>query len=187
MLNFELQKHFEELFPPTPEPSAEILAQAALFVVLRDQPISTLSGPASLWISLASKRFAGDVYGRTITLQKGDTTREPTTVHVKSLGNGHFDITVHTPSADSHFASVCGHLLTPTTLSATLNDTALRTTIVSQPPPATVPASTAPNTQQHMYTGPIDDDNAFSQSEAPTCRSRVPELPQREGSRSIGA
>lgn len=145
------QKHFDQLFPPVPEPSPEVLAQAALFVVLRDRPRAPASGFSSPWTSLASRRFGGDVYDRTVIFQKDDATGEPITVHVKSLSGGLFDITVKTGSSESRYPSVPGHLSTPKTLSTTLNQAALRTTIVSQRPPPAVPASTSPNTMERLH------------------------------------
>ncbi|PSR84466.1 hypothetical protein PHLCEN_2v5424 [Hermanssonia centrifuga] len=146
-----IPKHFEELFPPIPEPSPEVLAQAALYVVLRDEPVKPPSGPASPWTSLASRRFGGDVYDRLITLQTEDTSAEPITVHVRSLGGGRFDITVRASTAESNFKSVPGQLLSPTTLSTSLNAVSLRTTIVAQKPPASVPASSSPNTMERLH------------------------------------
>ncbi|KAF7793593.1 hypothetical protein EIP86_004707 [Pleurotus ostreatoroseus] len=146
-----IPKHFDELLPPIPEPSAEVLAQAALYVVLRDQPFIPAAGSASPWTSLVSRRFAGDVYDRTVTFQKDDATGDPITIHVRSLDSGLFDISVKTASSEHRYSSVPGHLPTPTTLSTTLNNATLNTTIVSQRPPPAVPASTSPNTMERLY------------------------------------
>ncbi|KAF7337808.1 hypothetical protein MSAN_02254900 [Mycena sanguinolenta] len=147
-----IPKHFDELFPPIPPPSPELLAQAALFVVLRDHPISSpmMNSP---WTSLASRRFGGDVYERVITLQEENPAPDsvPTTVQVKSAGPAHFDVTVHTQSGQTHFKSVTAQLISPTTLSATLNDEYARVTVVAQPPPAAVPATSAPNTMEKIH------------------------------------
>ncbi|KAJ7811773.1 carbamoyl-phosphate synthase L chain, ATP binding domain-containing protein [Mycena olivaceomarginata] len=136
-----IPKHFDELFPPIPSPSAELFAQAALFVVLRDHPITspTMHSP---WTSLVSRRFGGDVYERTITLQEENAAPDstPATIQVKSAGPGQFDVT----------------LVSPTMLSSTLNDEyAARVTVVSQRPPAAVPATSAPNTMEriHVFRG----------------------------------
>ncbi|KAF7347271.1 hypothetical protein MVEN_01482200 [Mycena venus] len=151
-----IPKHFDELFPPIPPPSPELLAQAALFVVLRDHPISSplMQSP---WTSLASRRFGGDVYERTITLQEESAAPDavPVTVQVKSAGPGHFHVTVHTPSGDTQFKSVSAQLISPTTLSSTLNDEYTRVTVVSQPPAPSVPATSAPNTMEriHIFRG----------------------------------
>ncbi|KAF7330133.1 hypothetical protein MSAN_02463200 [Mycena sanguinolenta] len=147
-----IPKHFDELFPPIPPPSPELLAQAALFVILRDHPISSpmMNSP---WTSLASRRFGGDVYERVITLQEENAAPDsvPTTVQVKSAGPAHFDVTVHTQSGQTHFKSVSAQLISPTTLSATLNDEYARVTVVAQPPPAAVPATSAPNTMEKIH------------------------------------
>lgn len=143
-----LQKHFDKLFPPLPAPSAELLAQAALYVVLRDQPVAKTSSP---WTTLPSRRFGGDVYERIITLQTEDASADPVTVHVKSLTNGHFDITVQTASSSTTFNSVPGHLVSPTSVSTTLNAATLTTTVVSQKPSPSMPASTAPNTMERLH------------------------------------
>ncbi|KAI0652773.1 carbamoyl-phosphate synthase L chain, ATP binding domain-containing protein [Trametes meyenii] len=144
-----IPKHFDELFPPVPEPSHEALAQAALFVVLRDHPAPpSLSSP---WGTLASRRFGGDVYDRTVTLHAEDV--EPSIVHVKSLPGGLFDITVTTAGAGEHtFRGVKAHLDTPTTLVTTLDGALRRTTIVAQPPPAS-PSALVTDERLHVFDG----------------------------------
>ncbi|OSD01096.1 hypothetical protein PYCCODRAFT_1478637 [Trametes coccinea BRFM310] len=144
-----IPKHFDELFPPLPEPSHEALAQAALYVVLRDQPAPTSPSP---WSTLTSRRFGGDVYERVITLQSEDTSASPMTVQVKSHPGGHlFDITTHTGSSTQTFSRVSAHLSSPTTLSTSLDGALIRTTIVSQRPPPAVPASTSPATAERLH------------------------------------
>ncbi|CAL1693808.1 unnamed protein product [Somion occarium] len=143
-----IPKHFDQLFPRVPEPSAEVLAQAALFVVLRDQPQAPVATP---WTSLSSRRFGGDVYDRIIKLQKDDASAEPMTVHVRASNPGSYDITVQTGSSSTSFNSVPGRLLSPTTLSTSLNSVSLHTTIVSQAPPPSLPASTSPNTMERLH------------------------------------
>ncbi|KAJ7238516.1 carbamoyl-phosphate synthase L chain, ATP binding domain-containing protein [Mycena haematopus] len=148
-----IPKHFDELFPPIPPPSPEVLAQAALFVVLREHPISSpmMNSP---WTSLASRRFGGDVYERIITLKEESATPDsvPATVQVKSAGPAHFDVTVNVQSGEqTHFKSVSAQLISPTTLSATLNDEYARVTVVSQLPAAAVPATNAPNTMERIH------------------------------------
>ena len=122
-----------------------------MFVVLRDQPVPATSGPSSPWISLVSRRFGGDVYDRTVTLRKEDGSGESAVIHVRSLDKGLFDISVRAGGTDQHFSSVRGHLQTPTTLSASVNEVSVNTTIVSQKPPAAVPASTSPNTMERLH------------------------------------
>ncbi|KAK7063650.1 carbamoyl-phosphate synthase L chain, ATP binding domain-containing protein [Favolaschia claudopus] len=153
-----IPKHFDELFPAIVSPSPELLAQAALFVVLRDHPAPSTAQASSPWTSLVSLRFGGDVYERTITLQAENATNDaiPTTVHIKSAGPAHFNITVNTPDgASTQFESVAAQLVNPTTLSATLNNEFGHVTVVSQPPPPTVPATSAPNTMErlHVFSG----------------------------------
>ncbi|KAI0674022.1 carbamoyl-phosphate synthase L chain, ATP binding domain-containing protein [Trametes maxima] len=147
-----IPKHFDELFPPVPEPSHEALAQAALFVVLRDHPAPpSLSSP---WGTLASRRFGGDVYDRTVTLRATDADAEPSTVHVKSLPGspGLFDVTVATVGGERTFRGVQAHLDTPPTLVATLDGALRRTTVVAQPPPAS-PSALVTDERLHVFDG----------------------------------
>ncbi|KAG6879320.1 hypothetical protein C0992_003537 [Termitomyces sp. T32_za158] len=146
-----IPKHFDELFPTVEEPKPELLAQAALFIVLRDHPIPPASGNASPWTSLTSRRFGGDKYERNITLQTDVATKEPFTVHVVSAESGHFNITVKTSTGNTMFPSVPASLSSPTTLSSTINAESLNTTIVSQPPPSNVPVSTNPTTMERLH------------------------------------
>jgi 3-methylcrotonyl-CoA carboxylase alpha subunit len=149
-----MQKHFDELFPTIPEPSAETLAQAGLFVALRDRlpPSHTATSP---WTSLVSRRFGGDAYEQTISLQNNDNPSEPVTVLIKSYGTGKFDVTVRTTTDTTTFPSVLAQLISPTTLSTTLNSQSSHTTIVSQPPPPAIPASLSPSTMErlHIFNG----------------------------------
>ena len=143
-----MQKHFEELFPPLPEPSHEALAQAALYVVLRDHPTPTSPSP---WSTLTSRRFGGDVYERIVTFQSEDTAAPPMTVHVKSLPGGRFDVTTRTGSSERTFSGVDAHLASPQTIAASLDGALVRTTVVAQPPPPGVPASSSPNTAERLH------------------------------------
>ncbi|KAF8899238.1 3-methylcrotonyl-CoA carboxylase [Infundibulicybe gibba] len=149
-----IPKHFDELFPPVQDSSPELLAQAALFVVLRDHPSRTHPTIQSPWTSLSSRRFGGDKYDRTVTFQTetGETVvaniiSDPT----KSL----FDITIQTPHSSTTFASVPAQLLTPTTLSTTLSSEVMQTTIVSQPPAPTLtgPHSASSVERLHIFIG----------------------------------
>ncbi|KAJ7605060.1 carbamoyl-phosphate synthase L chain, ATP binding domain-containing protein [Mycena polygramma] len=114
-----IPKHFDELFPPIPTPSPELLAQAAR------------RGPPLPLGALAA------------------------TVQIKSAGPAHFDVTVHTASCETHFKSVAAQLISPTTLSSTLNDEYARVTVVSQRPAPAVPATSAANTMEriHIFRG----------------------------------
>ncbi|KAF7302849.1 hypothetical protein MKEN_01247100 [Mycena kentingensis (nom. inval.)] len=152
-----IPKHFDELFPPIQPPSPALLAQAALFMVLRDYPISAPILP-SPWTTLGARRFAGDVHGRTITLQEESATADsdPATITVKSAGKGYFHVSVTANGTETAFRSVAAELLAPSTLSCTLDDAHERVTIVAQPPPAGVPATAgASNTMEriHVFTG----------------------------------
>ncbi|KAI0041402.1 hypothetical protein FA95DRAFT_1641898 [Auriscalpium vulgare] len=146
-----IPKHHAELFPPAVEPAPHVFAQAALYTVLGEHPQgSSISSP---WTRLASRRFAGDVYERIVTLQPEDQESAPVAVHVKSLSSGLFDIAVQTtPPALYH--SVPAQLI-PTGLSTTLDGEAHRSTIVLQAPPPHVPASTSPSTAErlHIFSG----------------------------------
>ncbi|KAI0937431.1 hypothetical protein AcW1_001415 [Taiwanofungus camphoratus] len=146
-----IPKHFEELFPPLLKPKPEVLAQAALFVVLRDHPVQVSGVAPSPWTALASRRFGGDAYERIITLRAEGDAAEHATIQVKSLNGGLFDVTVRESSSETRFASVPAHMLSPTTLCTTLDLTALRTTIVSQRPSLAVPASTSPHTMERLH------------------------------------
>lgn len=129
-----------------------VLAQAALFVALRDHPIqpSTASSP---WTSLTSRRFGGDVYSRRITLQTEDTSASPISIVVNSTSPGIFDITV----ADTHtFTNIPAHFAPSDsnvgrTLLCTLDSASLRTNIVPQSPPPNLPASAAPNASERLH------------------------------------
>lgn len=139
-----IKKHYSELFPSISDPSPELLARAALFVILRDQTIP--SAFQSPWTSLGARRFAGDVYERTVALSKDETSVAHTNVTVKHTSSGHFDITVD-GSSPTIFRSVAARLTSPTMLAAFSTNT----TIVSQPPPPAVLASTSPNTMERLH------------------------------------
>jgi len=143
--HFLNQKHFDELFPPVPSPTAEALAQTALYVVLRDHPIANPS--SSPWTSLASRRFGGDVHDRLVTLQTEDAS-QTYTVRVKSTSPGIFDITVNDTT---EFTSIPAHLVCKNEVSSSVGGRSLRTTVVSQPPPPSLPASSSPNTMERLH------------------------------------
>ncbi|TDL19390.1 3-methylcrotonyl-CoA carboxylase [Rickenella mellea] len=141
-----IPKHFEELFPPIAPPNPQTLAQAALFVALRDHPLQNLrkGTSGSPWTSLASRRFGGDIYERVVTLHPDtapgtDDANTPPSVniHIREATPGRFDVSVHTSDGVVNFAGVSAELTGPTTLSATLDSQKLRTTIVAQAPSAT--------------------------------------------------
>ncbi|EJC98821.1 uncharacterized protein FOMMEDRAFT_114069 [Fomitiporia mediterranea MF3/22] len=141
-----IPKHFDELFPPLPQPPPEALAQAALYVVLQDLPSPAPTSSSSPWVSLGPRRFGGDVSERIVTLQfddgsASDNQTSTATVNVKFVGQGLFDIVVNTASSQTEFLSVPAQLASPTSVLSTLRDQKLRTTIISQPPPPNTPAS----------------------------------------------
>ncbi|KAG2341928.1 hypothetical protein BDR05DRAFT_1001204 [Suillus weaverae] len=144
-----IKKHYEDLFPVVESPSAELLAQAALFVALREHPIQS-AGLSTPWTTLTSRRFGGDVYERTIFIQPDDASADPTRVSLKSISPGHFDIAVHSATPMS-FTGVLARLVSPTTLSTTLNGASTETTIVSQRSPPSHPASRATNTMERLH------------------------------------
>ncbi|KAF8203881.1 carbamoyl-phosphate synthase L chain, ATP binding domain-containing protein [Pholiota molesta] len=122
-----IPKHFDELFPPVQEPSAKIIAQAALFVALRDQQKSSLPNELSTpWTSLTSRRFGADEYQRTIKVQTEGLENEI-------------------------FYSVPAHMKDQNTLSVILDKSYEHTTIISQPPHPATPASLSVNTMEHLH------------------------------------
>ncbi|KAI1792002.1 carbamoyl-phosphate synthase L chain, ATP binding domain-containing protein [Ganoderma leucocontextum] len=137
----------------------------ALFVVLRDHPAPTPTSPSpspspSPWTSLASRRFAGDAYERTVALQTEDADAPPASVRVRALPDGRFDVTTTTTTrtasgGERTFAGVRAHLASPTAVAASLDGALVRTTVVAQRP---LPAATgAPHTNTmerlHVFCG----------------------------------
>lgn len=128
---------------------------------------TALSSP---WTSLVSRRFGGDVYERTVAFEAANEAAEGTegdaepaaaeraTVRVRSLPGGLFDVSVHTPRGATTYAGVQAQLLAPTTLAATLDGRALRTTVVAQAPPPDLPASRAPNANERLHVFAADAD-----------------------------
>ena len=123
------QRHRDELLPPLAEPPAELLAQAALFIALRDQPPpSSLPTASSPWVRLSARRFGGDVSTRTIAFET--ETGTALSVHISTRSDGSYDIT--TPSA--HFSGVSAVLdRGSSTLTATLAGALIRATVIPQP------------------------------------------------------
>ncbi|KAF9076712.1 carbamoyl-phosphate synthase L chain, ATP binding domain-containing protein [Rhodocollybia butyracea] len=149
-----IPKHFDELFPPITELAPQILAQAALFIALRDLPQEQISP----WTSLVSRRFGGDVYERVIFFRDDASAAEaePISVRVKSLAGSLFDVEVTSSSgAPTQFHSISAKLVSPTSLSITLDEKMSTVTIVSQPPPPSLPASLSHNTMErlHIFSG----------------------------------
>lgn len=137
------------------EPSAKIIAQAALFVALRDQHKSSLPNERSTpWTSLTSRRFGGDEYQRTIKIQTEGLENEMF-ASVVQRSPGVYDITVKTSQATVYFSSVPAHLKDQNTLSVILDKSYLHATIISQPPHPATPASLSVNTMErlHVFSG----------------------------------
>ncbi|KAH9056884.1 carbamoyl-phosphate synthase L chain, ATP binding domain-containing protein [Lactarius vividus] len=130
-----IPRHRDELLPPLAEPPADILAQAALFLALRDQPPSTPN--ATPWVRLTARRFGGDVHTRTIALETETGTAVSVHISTRPNANGSsvlYDVAVHpTDLAPVEFRSVSAELASPTALSATLAGALKRATIVPQP------------------------------------------------------
>jgi 3-methylcrotonyl-CoA carboxylase alpha subunit len=147
-LRRDAQKYRDELLPPLAEPSAELLAQAALFLVLRDQPLSTHT--ATPWTRLASRRFGGDIHTRTVSFETGTGAVVSLRIRTHPTG-GLFDVAVQpTPGATMpvEFRGISASLTSPTSLSATVADTVSLATIVPQA------HGTAGAERLHIFSGP---------------------------------
>ncbi|KAF8585025.1 hypothetical protein K439DRAFT_1388733 [Ramaria rubella] len=143
-----IAKHHAKLFPDITT-SPEVFALAALFVAVRERP--SVTARSSPWSSLGARRFGGAPYERLITLQT-DSQAPPTTVRLVAISSDSFDVTISSSSGESIFTSVPASMLDSTTLLSTLNGSKLRTTIVSQPPPPTLPlASASTATAERLY------------------------------------
>ena len=82
-----------------------------------------------------------------ITLQTEDASQTHT-VLVKSTSPGTFDITVNDTV---EFTSVSAHLVSEDNVFSSVGDRSLQTTVVSQPPPPSFPASSSPNTMERLH------------------------------------
>jgi len=112
-------------------PSPLVLAQAALFTVLREQT-SPVIDPSTTWTSLTSRRFGGDKYRRAITF-RSEESDSTATAEVIQRGAGVYDVEIHTKDGSESFSSVPAQLLNDCTISTTLKDTRYEPTIISQP------------------------------------------------------
>lgn len=157
-----IPKHTAQLFPPVAEPSHAVLAQGALFVALRDHPNHKIASgvPVSPWNSLSSRRFGGDHYERTISIQTQETSESEDAsiaiVHVKASSKpGRYNVIVRADSSETSFLDIPAELASPTSLATTLDGESLKTTVVSQRPPPDVPASLSVNTMErlHVFSG----------------------------------
>ncbi|EJD41813.1 hypothetical protein AURDEDRAFT_153044 [Auricularia subglabra TFB-10046 SS5] len=110
-----IERYRDELFPPLSAPPAELLAQAALFIVLADftsQP-RTSSG-TSPWDTLTARRFGGDVYARSVTLIPEGSDSAPLDVSVQANRDSSYDVSV----GETTFAGVRATLTDSTHLDA---------------------------------------------------------------------
>jgi 3-methylcrotonyl-CoA carboxylase alpha subunit len=125
-----------------------------LYVALRDAE-GHIAAPnnSSPWSTLASRRFGGDKYRRTISLQTDDEASSTITVEISpSQAHGNkFDVVVNAPSGQHTFSSIPAQLIDPTTLHSQINGRYVRPTIVSQPPPPGLPASASHNSMERVH------------------------------------
>ncbi|CAE6535990.1 unnamed protein product [Rhizoctonia solani] len=131
-----IKKYHDELFPPIAEPVPELLAQAALFVALRDQPILPAEGNASPWTSLPARRFGGDLHERRIIFQHESLGEAPLEAIVTSISPSNFKVQIVTPTTNRTFENVSARLAlgSSTGLECTLDNALRCTTIVPQAP-----------------------------------------------------
>jgi len=132
-----------------------VLAQAALYIVLREQNSPWDAGHTT-WTSLTSRRFGGDVYQRTIHLGiEGSDTQ--TSVDVFQVTTGIFNAVVHTKAGSVTFSSIPAHLLDKHTLSTVVENNSSRTTIISQSPLSGIPGLNSVNAMErlHIFNGGI--------------------------------
>lgn len=125
------QKHHNELFPPFERPPAEVFAQAALYLVLRDQPSTPTISP---WSSLAGRRLGGDVDKRIVTVHTD--LSNPLSITVETRGSRHYNLIIQTPSGEvlGKFDNIDATLANPKEVQSTLAGRLLRTSVISQPP-----------------------------------------------------
>ncbi|KAG8927346.1 hypothetical protein FRC02_008263 [Tulasnella sp. 418] len=160
-----INKHFDELFPVIQPPSPELLLQAALFIVLRDNATSFApKEPATPWNSLHSRRFGDDVQQRTVMFTTSAESTHPDEVRVISRAaapdgkESIFDIEVVRRNNDSpenptitKFEGVKAALASPTSISCTFSNAKHLTTVVPQLPQAHLPASPQNAERLHIF------------------------------------
>jgi 3-methylcrotonyl-CoA carboxylase alpha subunit len=111
-----------------------VLAQSALYIVLRDLARDRTLLSASPWSTLKFRRFGGDLHKRVISLST--SPNEVYHIHITSHATtGLFDVQVYTSSGEllGDFAKVEATLHEQTTLHSTIGSHQSRTTLVSQP------------------------------------------------------
>lgn len=147
-----ITKHFTELLPSPQQPDPEIVAQAALYVALRDWNTSAMNDHSTPWTSLTSRRFGGDEYKRTIAIQS-EGQEEGCTVNIISTLPGQYEVLVTTPGGNLvHFSSVTAHLFN-NILSASLNHKYTNTVIISQPPHTAITGTHSSMERLHVFSG----------------------------------
>ncbi|CAE6484434.1 unnamed protein product [Rhizoctonia solani] len=148
-----IKKYHDELFPPIVEPAPELLAQAALFVALRDQPVLPAEGNGSPWTTLPARRFGGDLHERRITFQHESLGEASLEAIVTSISPNNFKVQIVTPTTNRTFEKVSAQLAAgrSTGLECTLDNALRRTTIVPQAP-AGVGLNTAAE-RLHIFHG----------------------------------
>jgi len=82
-----------------------------------------------------------------ITLQTEDVS-QAYSVRIKTSSPGNFDITVN---GTTEFISVHAHLVSEDEVFSSVRGRNLRTTVVSQPPSPSLPASSSPNTMERLH------------------------------------
>ncbi|KAG8769461.1 hypothetical protein FRC16_006700, partial [Serendipita sp. 398] len=99
-----IPKHHSELFPPIPPAKPEVLAQTALYIVLRDLDAERSSSSGSMasshspWDSLSFRRFGGDVHKRVVTIQSSSSDQNKDGgktiyhVHISSTIGSHSEL-----------------------------------------------------------------------------------------------
>ena len=124
------------MFPPLTEPPPELLAQAALFLILRDLQLPSSTTAASPWTRLAARRFGGDVHTRVFSLETetGSTASLKILTHPRvANGTTLYDITVQSSTgATAEFQNASATLRSPTALSTELAGSLKYVTIVPQ-------------------------------------------------------
>ncbi|KAG9100949.1 hypothetical protein FS749_011457 [Ceratobasidium sp. UAMH 11750] len=148
-----IKKHNDELFPPIVEPVPELLAQAALFVALRDQPVIPPLGNTSPWATLSTRRFGGELHERRVLFHHESLADAPLEATVTSLSPGKYTVRIVTPTTNRTFENISARLGagSSTIIECALDNALYRTTIVPQPPAGTG-LNTAPE-RLHVFHG----------------------------------
>ncbi|CAG7853726.1 Methylcrotonoyl-CoA carboxylase subunit alpha, mitochondrial Short=MCCase subunit alpha; AltName: Full=3-methylcrotonyl-CoA carboxylase 1; AltName: Full=3-methylcrotonyl-CoA carboxylase biotin-containing subunit; AltName: Full=3-methylcrotonyl-CoA:carbon dioxide ligase subunit alpha; Flags: Precursor [Serendipita indica DSM 11827] len=149
-----IPKHYNELFPPLPKPTPSVLAQSALYLVLRDleKDRQLSSSTTSPWSSLAFRRFGGDVHKRIITLKA--SPKDVYHVHVTS-SSGRYHVQVHSQSGEvlGSFENLDASLQGPKTLHTEIEGRKLQTTVVSQLDHHGSPSIASAEEKLHIFAG----------------------------------